>query len=536
MTHLLRSAALALALSPLALAQPTPGNCAIGTAKQFLDINNVTACVRNNGSLFGAGCDIGGPATGYVVPAGSGLSPFYQVSLWVGGFAGNGLRFSGTDYGPYEFWPGPLGADGRPVNPDDCSAYDRVYKVSRSDIEAYEGGGAPATDLAEWPVNLGAPVIDGDGTAGNYDLAVGDRPNLQGSDQTLWWVMNDVGNTHRWNGTLLGVGLEVRVQAWAFYDPSRAYLHNTTYYRYTLVYRGTEPLQQTLVGLWMDPDVGGAGDDVIGSDPDRNLAYAYNGSDTDEGGYGALPAAVGVVVRDGLDGTNGQDTGLNSVVYYRGTRPEQGDLRPQTRGMDAYNYMRARWLDGTPFTYGGDAYATGSPTRYVFPEPPPNFWSEYNGGAGANPPGDRVQILSTGPGTLTPEASYDIELAIVWARATTPGPGAAIEAVTRLLAAVDGRDLGTAIDDPVAAGAALAVAPNPVRSEGSVTLTLDAPGVVSVAVLDVLGREVARLWDGPLAAGPHRLAVDAARLPAGVYVVRVHTPGGTASRTLTVVR
>ena len=531
----LRSATLTLAMVSSALAQPEQGSCVIGTATQFLDVNNVTACVRNNGSLFGAGCDVGGPSTGYVVPAGGAVSPLFQVSLWVGGFGSAGLQFSGTDYGPYEFWPGPLGADGRPVNPADCSGYDRIYKVSRSDIAAYEAGGAPATDLAQWPASLGAPVIDGDGNASNYDLAGGDRPDLQGGDQTLWWVMNDVGNTHRWNGGLPRVGLEVRVQAWAIADPANDHLHNTTFYRYTLVYTGTEALQQTLVGLWMDPDVGGANDDYIGSDPSRRLAYAYNGTDTDEGGYGTLPAAVGVVVRQGLRQANGQDTGLNSVVYYRGTRPEQGELRPASRGTDAYNYMRARWLDGTPFTYGGDAYSTGSPTRFMFPEPPPFYWSEAASGSGANTPGDRVQVLSTGPVTLEPADVQEVDLSIYWARAATPGPGAAVEAVNRLLAAVDGREY-TAIDDPVAAGAALAVAPNPVRGESAVTLTLAAPGAVSVAVLDVLGREVAQLHDGPLSAGAHRLALDAERLPAGVYVVRATTPGGTTSRTLTVVR
>ena len=301
MSRPLLSAALVIALTAAALAQPAPGNCVIGTATQFLDVNNVTACVRNNGSLFGAGCDVGGPATGYVVPAGGAVSPFYQVSLWVGGFGNSGLQFSGTDYGPYEFWPGPLGADGRPVNPSDCSAYDRIYKVSRSDIAAFESGGAPATDLAQWPFDLGAPVIDGDGAAGNYNLAGGDRPDLQGGDQSLWWVMNDVGNAHRWNGGLPRVGLEVRVQAWAFADPATDHLHNTTFYRYTLVYTGTDPLQQTLVGLWMDPDVGGAGDDVIGTDTGRNLAYAYNGTDVDEGGYGALPAAVRAEARLAFD-------------------------------------------------------------------------------------------------------------------------------------------------------------------------------------------------------------------------------------------
>ena len=52
-------------------------------------------------------------------------------------------------------------------------------------------------------------------------------------------------------------------------------------------------------------------------------------------------------------------------------------------------------------------------------------------------------------------------------------------------------------------------------------------------LLATLGRSVARLHDGPLAAGPHTFALDAGRLPAGVYIVRAVTPGGNVARRLT---
>ena len=67
-------------------------------------------------------------------------------------------------------------------------------------------------------------------------------------------------------------------------------------------------------------------------------------------------------------------------------------------------------------------------------------------------------------------------------------------------------------------------------------LTLDAAQDASVRVFDALGREVARLHDGPLAAGPHTLRLDAAALPAGVYVLRLRAGGETAVRRLAVVR
>ncbi len=83
---------------------------------------------------------------------------------------------------------------------------------------------------------------------------------------------------------------------------------------------------------------------------------------------------------------------------------------------------------------------------------------------------------------------------------------------------------------------ALAVAPNPVLGLGAVSLRLDAAQPVRLAVVDALGREVAVLHDGPLVAGTHRLGLDTAGLPAGVYVVRAVGRGMAASQTLTVIR
>jgi hypothetical protein len=60
---------------------------------------------------------------------------------------------------------------------------------------------------------------------------------------------------------------------------------------------------------------------------------------------------------------------------------------------------------------------------------------------------------------------------------------------------------------------------------------------VRVEVLDALGRRVALLHDGPLAAGAaHRLAFEGSGLPSGVYVVRVVGEGFGDARVLTLTR
>ena len=96
----------------------------------------------------------------------------------------------------------------------------------------------------------------------------------------------------------------------------------------------------------------------------------------------------------------------------------------------------------------------------------------------------------------------------------------------------------TAADAPEAVPATLALrppAPNP--SRGAVAFTVDLPeaGTVRLALYDALGRRVALLHDGPLAAGAHRIAWDGA-VAAGLYLVRLEAGGEMHTRTVTRLR
>ena len=78
--------------------------------------------------------------------------------------------------------------------------------------------------------------------------------------------------------------------------------------------------------------------------------------------------------------------------------------------------------------------------------------------------------------------------------------------------------------------------PNPSRDDVQTTLVLTEPVDVSVTVLDVMGREVARLADGPLAPGTHLLTWNSTEAAAGVYVIRLVTSEGVGSRRVTILR
>ena len=68
----------------------------------------------------------------------------------------------------------------------------------------------------------------------------------------------------------------------------------------------------------------------------------------------------------------------------------------------------------------------------------------------------------------------------------------------------------------------------------TVCVGLGRAGATRVDVLNAIGAPVALLHDGPLDAGDHELALDANGLRAGAYVIRVVTPFGRATRTVTV--
>ncbi len=82
------------------------------------------------------------------------------------------------------------------------------------------------------------------------------------------------------------------------------------------------------------------------------------------------------------------------------------------------------------------------------------------------------------------------------------------------------------------------VFPNPSRGTAIVSFALPEPTEARLVVLDVLGREVARLVDGFTGPGRHRLPFDGAGLPGGAYLVRleVSDPAGGAGEAVTTQR
>ncbi len=419
----------ALLLFALPARAQTPGTCTLGQAQAQLDVSDVAATLFNTGSLFFGNQTADGD--GYAVPRYSNRPSIFAAGLWVGGRVGGQVRVAAARYTNFNFWPGPLDATGRPVNPASCAAYDRIYTVSVNDVTAYTQTGTATADLAQWPVGLGAGAVTAAGQpvvptslAQTIDLAAGERPVIYGS-QTAFWVMNDVGNVHAGTNTP-PIGLEVRVHAFAIDSPELD-LARGTFYRYELVYRGAVPFEEARLSLFTDPDLGNAVDDYIGTDVARGMAFTYNGDEDDEGpvGYGVAPPAIGF---DLLRGAGSSSYFINGGSFAT-TDP--------TTGVQTYNFQQGLWGDGTEVRTFGTGYqqTQGAVTTFAFPGDPVTNqpWSEGNNGTGVpTMPGDRRLVVSTPAFTLQPGESRRFDVAILYGRGDSR-----LASITALRAASD---------------------------------------------------------------------------------------------------
>ncbi len=421
--RLLAATVVLITFATSAFAQ-TPGACDLGAADRNLDVSRVYAKLFNTGGLFYGGTTTNGD--GYLVPIQAAASPLFAASLWVGGFIDGDLRMAGSTYQRFEFWPGPLNEGAVLPDSDDCSTFDRIWLVSAEDVVRYGETGEATDDLAAWPVGLGADAVDASGepvvpTSREQvvDLEAGERPVVFGS-QTAFWVMNDVGNEHERTRTD-PIGLEVQVTAFAVAGDEDA-LSTGTFYRYRLVNRNTQPLEEARFGFFMDTDLGAAYDDYVGVDTTRSLAFIYNEAEINPI-YG-VPPAFGV---DFLNGLTAFNVPLNSP-----SEPvdDPGD------GIAMYNRLLGLWNDGTPITEGGTGYQTaGDTTVFFYPGDPvtSQFWSEENASQGhPNPSGDRRSISASPAFTLAPGETRDLHLALVFAQGTDR-----LDSITELRAASD---------------------------------------------------------------------------------------------------
>jgi len=413
---------------------------------------------------------------------------------------------------------------------------------------------APLSDaMREWPGELGAPFSDANGLPG-YQPEDGDRPVMYG-DQMIWWVMNDRGNIHE-NITSDPIGIDVRAAAFAYDLPG--VLRNTTLYRYEITNRNERPIEDFFFGIFVDPDLGAAWADYVGTDTTLGMIYTYNGDNFDDENYGEAPPAVGLTL---ISSSHEPESDFPRVspqtlpgFNYSNRYGSCHYLYCYPDAEVAYNLLIARFRDGEKLTLGGGGRNfTDTPTDYYLPGDPVagEYWSEMNwdGEVGMIDPGDRRIVGSFGPVDLAPGETFTTVMAIVWARGSSN-----LDSVARLREEARGlrenTDLFTAprssaqnfvryeppSEPPPAPPFAASIYPNPATTEVTLRLGLPQPMEVRIDVFDTLGRRVHEVVDSRLEVGDRSWSIPSADWPPGVYLVRMQLDHITDTRRLVVTR
>jgi hypothetical protein len=448
--------------------------CAPSTARVDLDIANVRCPIWINGDMW---WDLSGSAL-YEIPKNSGKKSLFAGAFWIGGKDGAGnLKLAAQTYrqSGSDFWPGPIDTVSLNITPSQCLAFDKFWKITRQEVADFISNGITTPAITTWPGNgpAGAgislaPFYDHNGD-GVYDYTDGDYPGYNigsfhndinhrlNGDQTIWWVFNDIGNVHTETNSF-PLGIEIRAQAYAFCSPDTD-VSNTTFYSYEIINRSLIVINETSIGHWVDSDLGNYLDDYVGCDVSRNLGYAYNGDDNDEGstGYGTIIPAVGIDIlsgpaadlndsidnnRNGTIDEPGEDILMTKFIYYNNDNTVIGN--PITT-LDYYNYLTGIWKDNSTLLYGGTGHQTSGALlcNFMFPgnsDPQhvgtngidPGFnWSEKEpcSGCSANAPSDRRFLMSSGKFEMLPGEVKYFTKAAVWARI----PGGADSSLSALL-------------------------------------------------------------------------------------------------------
>lgn len=318
----------------------------------------------------------------------------YSSGLWIVGTVNDTARTAIVVY-VSEYIAGKILPNGQR---DDATLDKyRVYKIMKGD-------GPGVRDWDEWPKADGAPTnVDG-------------TPQLTG-DQTLWFVMNDLEES-RHQGPISGsppIGLEVQTSVFGFNraDP----LGDIMFIKWVIINKGTAALDSAFIGVWDDPDLGDASDDLVGCDTTLGLGFCYNG-DPNDGQYGARTPALGFDFFQGPEVPKGSGNYLKMTSFAKYTNGAPTGRGDPVDVSEVYNYMTGYWANGDPFIDP----TTNQQTRFIHAGDPADRSGDLDFS-----PSDRRFLMSSGPFRM---AVGDTQV-VVGAKVAAPGanPSSSIAAL-----------------------------------------------------------------------------------------------------------
>lgn len=415
------------------------------------NINNISTWIKNNGQQ-----DINpNGSSGVTYPISENKQLIFQSGILWGGIHNGGIKVGGSTY-RQGLLPGKVLENGE--REDETQDHVRIYRVrpdwqsadlskeifdekkSESEIrDAYE------KDWKEWPAEYGAPYTDINKN-GKFESDV-DIAGIPGAEQTIWYVANDLDTAQA--KFLYGsdpIGLELQVTHWGYSNSK--WSNNIVFRRYRLINKSSSNIDSMYFGFWADPDVGGAGDDFTGCDTLLNLAYAYNGENSDAQ-YGDFPPAVGYKV---LQGPIANGTAADSAIFdgkliygkrnlpmtahhsFHKSHPvwhhaSFGYYKEGT--LTTYNCLQGLSADGTPYS---DHYSFAN-NHFMHAGDPLTGEGWVDGSIYS--PGDRSHIVGTGPFELASTDTQEVVFALIAAgyssKTTNLGAVGELKKAARLL-------------------------------------------------------------------------------------------------------
>ncbi len=385
----------------------------------YIGVNKVNARVNSNGGLF------------HNFEEGRFIAPYEWGQPSISTIRASGLWLAGKDAG------GNLRGAIQTYNQDDATDFrpvpgaNKIWRVTKDEIEAhladFNDNGVidnPIESIFAWPgreniffenYNVGydldlinpssgiAPFYDAT-SDGIYNPNLGEYPIILVNgcpsgliptpNEMLWFTFDD--DLIHSQSQMEPIDMEVQCQVFAFNCEEDTPLNNTIIVRYKLINFSSVELDSAYVGIFTDFDIGNVDDDFLGSDPSRNLIYAYNGDEVDEGGYETNAPAMAMDILRGPKKPVGDsilvEVGLESIVAL--------DDVDGLSGTEYYNLLQGLNTDGSPLPIG----------NILYPDNPndPTGNSEVTAG---NAPGDRKALGSMGPFVLQPGAVNEFIIA-----------------------------------------------------------------------------------------------------------------------------
>ena len=505
-----------------------------------LDINNISVPFVPFGNAFWDFSSL----SNFEVPKGSGKHTIFTSAPWIGGLdQSNNLHLAAETYQKdgADYFYGPV-CDTNTLYQYSDSLWNRVWKISKAEIEYHKNNYWKSSyivpeAIANWPAkgdtNLGqstimAPYIDKNND-GIYMPSDGDYPKIRG-DQMVFLIFNDSKKQHG-NSKGLPLGVEYQQTDYAYNCSSDTALNNTIFVHYDIINRSSVNYHNVHFGLLTDFDIGYAFDDYIGCDSSRNLCYGYNAINDDGIGlpshYGANPPAQGVVFLS---------ENMASFIAYDNTGSDTAQHDPETTA-DFYNYLQARWKDGTHLTYGSNGYSGTTPVNFHYSGDPNDSttWSErYPQTSPQHQAFDRRGLSSISSFNLDAGAVKSIDLAYVYARDTTKSN---FQNVSILKYYVDKIKLYYDNDSTPCGGSFTAIATHkkvdnkmkvyPVPTEDK--LFIDYKLQSSQAVYEVYSIAGRLIESGPLSK-PKNNSIDISSLHSGLYFILIRDKQQVISR------